>query len=132
MAAVIVVSAVACAPADSAPEASSPDGKGSGGDSASVEVVNIDFKPATLKVLRSTTVTWVNRDADVRHTVTSGSPATDGVPGVSKGKPSRPDGAFDGDLPDAGASFEFTFDEAGTYAYFCEVHPSMVAEVVVE
>ena len=97
-----------------------------------MEVVNIDFKPSTLNVLRSTRVIWVSRDADVRHTVTSGSPATDGVPGVSKGKPSRPDGTFDGDLPDAGAAFEFTFEQAGTYAYFCEVHPSMVAEVVVE
>jgi plastocyanin len=132
LAAAVVVAAAACAPADSAPKASSADGTASSEAAASVEVVNIDFKPATLKVLRSTTVEWVSRDADVRHTVTSGRPATDGVPGVSQGKPSRPDGTFDGDLPDACASFQFTFDEAGTYAYFCEVHPSMVAEVVVE
>ena len=95
-------------------------------------VQNIAFKPASLKVLRGTEVTWTSADADVVHTATSGKPGKRAVSGVSKGSPAKPDGVFDGDLPDAGASFSFTFDEAGTYAYFCEIHPSMRAEVVVE
>lgn len=94
-------------------------------------MVNISFSPATLEISRGTEVTWVNRDDGVHHTATSGLPGDNGVPGVSKGKPARPDGVFDGDLPDAGDQFSFTFDEAGTYAYFCGVHPSMTAKVIV-
>ena len=99
---------------------------------ATIDVENIAFSPPTMTVLPSTTVTWVNHDAEVRHTATSGTPGDAGVPGVSDATPSKPDGLFDGDLPQAGAEFAFTFSEAGTYAYFCEVHPSMVGTVVVE
>ena len=95
-------------------------------------VQNIAFKPASLKVLRGTEVTWTSADANVRHTATSGVPGKREVSGVSKGSEAKPDGVFDGDMPDAGSEFSFTFDEAGTYAYFCEVHPSMTAEIVVE
>lgn len=97
-----------------------------------VAVRNIAFKPASLKVLRGTEVRWVNEDDGVRHTATSGTAGDNGVPGVSAATQSEPDGQFDGDMPDAGAQFAFTFTEAGTYEYFCEVHPSMRAEVVVE
>ena len=100
--------------------------------STDVEVVNIAYSPATIRIKPGTEVTWVNEDDSVHHTVTSGAPAEDSVPGVSKGKPARPDGEFDGDLPDASSEFRFTFDSAGTYAYFCNIHPSMMGEVVVE
>ena len=100
--------------------------------STTIEVANIAFKPDTVTVLRSTTVTWVNRDKGVRHTATSGEVGDGGVPGVSDAKPGKADGVFDGDLPDAGAQFEFTFEDAGTFTYFCEIHPSMVGTVVVE
>jgi plastocyanin len=99
--------------------------------SVAVEVVNISFAPADLEVEVGTDVTWTNEDESVHHTVTSGEPGDNGVPGVSESKPSQPDGTFDGDLADAGADFTFTFTEAGTYAYFCRVHPSMTARVVV-
>lgn len=98
---------------------------------AEVEVVNIAYSPATLEIAVGTEVTWTNQDEGVHHTATSGLPGDNGVPGVSEGKPPKPDGVFDGDLPDAGESFSFTFDEAGTYAYFCRIHPSMTAEVIV-
>jgi plastocyanin len=32
---------------------------------------------------------------------------------------------FDSSLFMAGSTFEFTFDDAGTYDYFCMVHPWM-------
>ncbi|MEO2201966.1 MAG: plastocyanin/azurin family copper-binding protein, partial [Nitrosopumilus sp.] len=35
------------------------------------------------------------------------------------------DGLFDSSIFMAGSTFEFTFDEAGTYDYFCMVHPWM-------
>jgi len=31
----------------------------------------------------------------------------------------------------AGNTFDFTFDEAGTYSYFCMVHPWMTGEIIV-
>jgi predicted secreted protein with PEFG-CTERM motif len=66
------------------------------------------------------TVTWENVD-NAAHTVTSGSPA-DG-----------PDGVFDSSLIMAGgATFSHTFDDVGTYDYFCMVHPWMQGSVIVE
>ena len=97
-----------------------------------VDVVNIAFSPETLEIETGTEVVWINRDDGVHHTATSGIPGDAGVPGVSKGKPSKPDGVFDGDLPDASSRFAFTFDEPGTYAYFCRIHPSMTGEVTVK
>lgn len=99
---------------------------------AAIEISNIAFKPETMNVLRGTTVTWTNMDEGVRHTATSGEPGERAVPGVQEGSEAKPDGTFDGDMPDAGATFSFTFDEAGTYPYFCEVHPSMQASITVE
>ena len=92
---------------------------------------NIAFKPAEVRVLRSTEVTWTNRDAGVLHTVTSGTAGTNAVPGVSDGEPSKPDGTFNGELPEDG-SFSYTFNETGTFDYYCEIHPSMRGTVVVE
>lgn len=94
-----------------------------------VRVANIAYMPASLDVSVGDTVAWTSEDEGVRHTVTSGEPAGDTVPGVSEGAPAMPDGTFDGALDDAGATFTFTFDTAGKYAYFCEVHPSMTAVV---
>lgn len=95
-----------------------------------VDVANVAF-PATIEVESGTSVRWINRDENVRHTVTSGLPGDGGVPGVRKGKPARPDGLFDGVLADASAGFTFTFAEPGTYDYFCRVHPAMYSSVIV-
>jgi len=76
------------------------------------------FIPSTITVDVGATVTWSNDDT-AAHTVTSGS-AADG-----------PDGNFDSSLFMAGTTFEATFDTAGTYPYFCMVHPWMVGTVIV-
>ena len=55
-------------------------------------------------------VTWSNDDT-AAHTVTSGTPA------------GGPDGLFDSSLFMAGTTFSYKFEEAGTYNYFCMVHP---------
>jgi len=65
------------------------------------------------------TVIWSNDDT-AAHTVTSGSPS------------SGSDGVFDSGLFMAGNTFANTFDEAGTYPYFCMVHPWMTGEIVVK
>jgi len=83
------------------------------------EDTNACFIPNPVTIDIGDTVTWENVD-NAAHTVTSGSPA-DG-----------PDGVFDSSLIMAGgASFSHTFDAAGTYDYFCMVHPWMSGVVIV-
>jgi nitrite reductase (NO-forming) len=87
-------------------------------DPANAEIA---YTPALRSVTVGTTVTWTNEDTVV-HTVTSGS---------SNGSVGTPDGVFDsGDIPQGG-SFAFTFDEAGTYDYYCTPHPWMKGSVEV-
>ncbi|WP_420545806.1 cupredoxin domain-containing protein [Nitrosopumilus sp.] len=82
------------------------------------EETNECYLPADITINVGDTVAWVNVDT-AAHTVTSGSPA-DG-----------PSGVFDSSLVMADAVYAFTFEEAGTYDYFCMVHPWMVGSVTV-
>lgn len=82
------------------------------------EETNECFIPAEVTVSVGTTVTWSNDDT-VAHTVTSGTPS-----GGS-------DGVFDSSIFMVGTTFEHTFDQAGTYDYFCMVHPWMKGKVQV-
>lgn len=128
------VAALALAACGTAQEAAAPpqsETAAASSDGVTIDVKNIAFKPSEIRVLRSTEVTWVNQDAGVRHTVTSGVGGTNAVAGVSEGEPNQPTGTFNGDLP-ADASFSYTFNELGEFSYFCEVHPSMRGTVVVE
>jgi len=81
--------------------------------SAEVKIDNFSFGPETIKVSVGTTVTWTNRD-DIPHTVVS----TDGV--------------FKSKVRDTDEKFSYTFTKAGTYPYFCSVHPKMTGKVVVQ
>lgn len=82
---------------------------------AEVKIDNFSFGPASLTVSVGSTVTWTNRD-DIPHTVVS----TDD-PRVFKSK-----------VLDTDEKFSFTFTKAGTYPYFCSVHPKMTGKVVVQ
>jgi len=73
------------------------------------------YLPYDVSVSVGATVSWSNDDS-AAHTVSSGTPSA-----VS--------GEFDSGLFMAGSYFEFTFDEAGTYDYFCMVHPWMTGIV---
>jgi len=77
------------------------------------------FIPNTVTIDIGGIVTWENNDT-AAHTSTGGS-ATDG-----------PSGVFDSSLIMAGSSFSHTFEDAGTFDYFCMVHPWMVGTVIVE
>lgn len=77
------------------------------------------FLPSTVVIGVGGTVTWTNDDT-AAHTVTSGS-AENG-----------PDGTFDSSILMAGKTFEYTFEEADEYDYFCVVHPWMTGKVIVE
>ena len=87
--------------------------EGGGGAEERVEMVDSAFSPATLTVPVGTTVTWENGDS-VGHTATSD------------------DEIWDSDTVASGSEFSFTLDEAGTFSYFCKIHPSMTGSIVVE
>lgn len=78
-----------------------------------VKIGNFSFEPQTLTVPVGTTVTWTNRD-DIPHTIVS----TDGV--------------FKSKVRDTDESFSYTFTKAGTYTYFCSIHPKMTGKIVVQ
>ena len=80
-----------------------------------VKIDNFSFSPPTLTVAAGTTVTWINRD-DIPHTV------------VSSDDPR----AFKSKALDTDDRFTFTFTKAGTYSYFCSIHPKMTGKVVVQ
>jgi len=81
-------------------------------ETAEVKIDNFSFGPVELTVPVGTTVTWTNRD-DIPHTVVS----TDKV--------------FKSKVLDTDEKFSFIFSTAGTFPYFCSIHPKMAGKVVV-
>jgi plastocyanin len=80
---------------------------------AAVKIDNFVFGPQTLTVPVGTTVTWTNSD-DIPHTSVS----TEGV--------------FKSKVLDTDEKFSYTFTKAGTYPYYCTIHPKMTGKVVVQ
>ena len=83
--------------------------------SLEVKIDNFSFGPASLTVAVGTTVTWTNRD-DIPHTVVSTDDAK----------------TFKSKVLDTDEKFSFTFNKAGTYPYFCSIHPKMTGKVIVQ
>jgi plastocyanin len=79
---------------------------------ATVHIKNFAYHRSTVTVHAGDTVTFVNDDDDA-HTVTAS------------------DKTFDSGGLDSGQTFTRTFAKAGTYAYFCALHPYMKAVVIV-
>ena len=77
-----------------------------------VQVVDFAFEPATLTVPVGATVTWTNAGSRP-HTVTAD------------------DASFDSGRLDPGEQFSQTFDQPGTFTYFCGFHPDMQGSIVV-
>ena len=77
------------------------------------------YTPSTVTIAAGGTVIFSNTDT-APHTSTSGT-AADG-----------PDGVFDTSLIMANASYSVTLSDAGTYPYFCMVHPWMEGTIIVE
>ncbi|MEJ2261079.1 MAG: plastocyanin/azurin family copper-binding protein [Nitrosopumilaceae archaeon] len=82
------------------------------------EETNECYLPASVTINVGDTVEWTNSDT-AAHTVTGGSPAE------------GPSGVFDSSLILGGAQYSNTFEEAGSFNYFCMVHPWMVGNVQV-
>ncbi len=78
------------------------------------------FNPRSVNINVGDTVTWSNADT-AGHTATSGKPS-DNNPGT----------VFDSSLILAGKTYSSPpFTTAGTYDYFCQVHPWMTGQVIV-
>lgn len=94
-------------------------GAGSSANADCVAAKNC-FAPNPVTVAPGDTITWKNTDK-VGHTVTSGQPSDNETGTV-----------FDSNgLIKPGATFQFTFQNEGTFNYFCQVHPWMTGQVVV-
>ncbi len=78
-----------------------------------ITIDNFSFAPMQLEIAAGTQVTWINKD-DVPHTVVS------------------IDHKFKSRALDTDESFSFTFQDPGTYEYFCSVHPKMTGRIVVK
>ena len=78
-----------------------------------IQVDNFTFGPATLTVPVNSVVTWVNKD-DLPHVIASN------------------DGVFKSKALDTDDKYSYTFSKAGTYPYFCSIHPKMVGKIVVQ
>lgn len=88
-------------------------GQNSGANASEVKVDNFTFTPETLTVAVNSTVTWVNKD-DIPHVIASN------------------DGVFKSKALDTDQKYSYTFTKAGTYPYYCSVHPKMVGKIVVQ
>jgi plastocyanin len=78
----------------------------------SVNIVNFSFQPTPLTIPVGTKVVWTNQDS-TSHTSTSDA------------------GAWDSGTLSKGMTFSFTFMQAGTFAYHCNIHPDMHGMIVV-
>jgi len=82
-------------------------------DANEITIDNFTFTPKELTVAVETTVKWVNHD-DIPHTI------------VEKKT------TFRSKALDTDDSYSFTFTSAGTFDYFCGLHPHMVGQVIVK
>ena len=85
-----------------------------GAANAAVSINNFAFSPGSVTVGIGDTVTWTNNQAGVPHTVTSDTA-----------------GVMDSGTLASGATYAKTFDAAGTFTYFCAIHPTRTGTVIV-
>ena len=90
----------------------SPAGAQPVSSTAAVTIKGFAFDPASITVKVGTAVTWTNKDS-APHTITGDK------------------GDWDSGRIAQGGTYTRTFDQAGTYAYKCTIHPTMTGAVVV-
>jgi len=78
-----------------------------------VVMKNTAFAPADVTIKVGQTVAWVNQDS-MQHDVVAN------------------DGSFRSQLLDTGQVFTFTFSKAGSFPYYCAIHPQMKGTVTVQ
>lgn len=78
-----------------------------------ITIDNFTFSPAEITVPVGAVVTWSNHD-DIPHSIVG------------------PNGAFRSAALDTDESYSFAFKTAGTFTYFCGLHPHMTGKVIVK
>jgi len=81
--------------------------------SGGVTIADFSFSPGSLTINQGDTVTWVN-NGPTPHSATANN------------------GSFNTGILKAGQSGSHTFDQAGTFTYFCQPHPFMKGTIVVQ
>jgi len=118
----LVAAIVAIAPSAFADHAKVEVSIAAGSSTPGCEETNSCFDPAEAIIDVGGEVTWKNTDT-AAHTATSGDLTSD---------PDNVGTEFDSSLFGPGKTFSHTFDEAGTFPYFCMVHPWMKGVVTVQ
>ena len=90
-----------------------PEVKALAAASGGVTIADFSFSPASLTIDQGDTVTWVN-NGPTPHSATANN------------------GSFNTGILKKGQSASHTFDQAGTYSYYCQPHPYMKATIVVQ
>ena len=118
---VVAVAALAFSGCGGDGDGGAPAPAAAGGGAPRVEIKTFQYQPDPVEVKAGDTVTFVNAD-DTTHTVTAG---TRKLPDKT---------AFDEELGPKDGTAKVTFDEPGTYDYFCTLHtgPGMTGKVVVK
>lgn len=83
------------------------------------------FVNATVTIQEGDTVRWVHKDGTTPHSVKSDNASFDSNGGLPCPGPGCMTSL-------AHSTYDRKFDQAGTWPYHCEVHPSMKGNVVVE
>jgi LPXTG-motif cell wall-anchored protein len=81
--------------------------------STTVTIRDFEFAPGSITINAGDTVTWTNQ-GPTPHSATA------------------EDGSFDTGVYEDGQSRSHTFNEAGTFSYFCTPHPNMQGTVTVQ
>ncbi|MDB5067636.1 MAG: copper-binding protein [Chloroflexi bacterium] len=83
----------------------------------SVQILKDSYAPPSITIKAGDSVTWSNADTTPGngHTVTSSGRGPLKSPSMSQG-----------------GTFSYTFATAGTYAYYCAIHPDMTGTVIVQ
>jgi len=76
-----------------------------------INIQNFAFEPSVLTIEKGATVTWMNSDS-APHQIKSTN--------------------FNSNQLSKGQTFSFAFNDAGTFDYFCSIHPSMVGKIIVQ
>ena len=82
------------------------------GSTVAVSIVDFAFDAPTVEIPMGTTVTWTNT-GKIIHTTTS------------------KDKLWDSAIMNPGDTFSYAFTEAGTFDYWCTLHPNMLGTIVV-
>ncbi len=83
------------------------------------------YNPNPIELNVGQTVLWTNDDFSF-HTVTSGKVGDTNVGHLFNSGLTGPTA-----LASTGKTFEYTFESAGEYPYYCVLHPGMVGKVIV-